>query len=92
VESRHPRGRFHRIPGSRWLDFAGFPHTNRVHVTLRLRRLDLGHLQIELALDDPGAFRKPWTITKVATLTPDEEIQEYICNENNKDVHHIVGN
>ena len=74
-----------------WLDFAGYPHTNRLHVTQRLRRLDLGHLQIELTLDDPGAFRKPWTITKVATLAPDEEIQEYICNENNKDVDHLVG-
>jgi carboxypeptidase family protein len=75
-----------------WIDFGGYPHTNRLHVTQRLRRLDLGHLQIELTLDDPGAFRKPWTMTKVATLAPDEEIQEYICNENNKDVHHIVGN
>jgi len=75
-----------------WLDFAGYPHTNRLHVIQRLRRLDLGHLQIELTLDDPGAFRKPWTVTRVASLAPDEEIQEYVCNENNKDVHHIVGN
>jgi hypothetical protein len=75
-----------------WIDFTGYPHTNRLHVTQRLRRLDLGHLQIELTLDDPGAFRKPWTVTKIASLAPDEEIQEYICNENNKDVHHIVGN
>jgi hypothetical protein len=75
-----------------WLDFAGYPHSNRLHITQRLRRIDLGHLQIELTLDDPGAFRKPWTISKIASLAPDEEIQEYICNENNKDVHHIVGN
>ena len=74
-----------------WLDFAGYPHTNRLHVTQRLRRLDIGHLEIELTLDDPGAFRKPWTVKKTATLAPDEEIQEYICNENNKDVDHIVG-
>jgi hypothetical protein len=75
-----------------WLDFAGYPHSNRLHITQRLRRLDLGHLEITLTLDDPGAFRKPWTVTKTATLAPDEEIQEYICNENNKDVDHIVGN
>jgi hypothetical protein len=49
-------------------------------------------LEITLTLDDPGAFRKSWTVTKTATLAPDEEIQEYICNENNKDVDHIVGN
>ena len=75
-----------------WLDFGGYPHTNRLHAMQRLRRIDLGHLEIQLTLEDAGAFRKPWTVTRVASLAPDEEIQEYICNENNKDVRHIVGN
>ncbi len=75
-----------------WLDFGGYPHTNRLHVIQRLRRLDLGHLQIALTLEDPGALAQPWTVTRVASLAPDEEIQEYVCSENNKDVQHIVGN
>jgi Carboxypeptidase regulatory-like domain len=74
-----------------WLDFDGHPHTDTLHVTQRLRRPDLGHLEIQITVDDPGAYRKPWTIDKVATLAPDEEIREYICNENNKDAAHMVG-
>jgi len=35
-----------------WIDFAGYPHTNRLHVTQRLRRLDVGHLQIEPTRED----------------------------------------
>jgi hypothetical protein len=60
-------------------------------VTERIRRPDLGHLEIEITLDDPGAFRKAWTGTKTATLAPDIELQEYVCNENNKDAAHMVG-
>ena len=74
-----------------WLNFDGQPHSDRLHVTERLRRPDLGHLEIEITLDDQGAFRKPWTGTKYATLAPDVELQEYVCNENNKDAAHLVG-
>ena len=74
-----------------WLDFDGHPHTEMLHVTQRIRRPDLGHMEIDITIDDPGAYRKPLTIHKVATLAPDEEILEYICNENNKDAAHMVG-
>jgi hypothetical protein len=68
----HDRGR---------LNFDGHPRSDKLHVTERLRRSDLGYLEIEMTLDDQGAFRKPWTGTKYATLAPDVELQEYICNE-----------
>jgi hypothetical protein len=74
-----------------WLNFDGQPHSDKLHVTERLRRPDLGHLEIEITLDDQGAFRKTWTGTKYATLSPDVELQEFVCNENNKDVAHLVG-
>jgi len=68
------------------------PHTDKLRVTTRLRRLDLGHLEIETTFDDPGAFKKPWNTKGVATLAPGtEEIAEFICNENNQDVEHLVG-
>lgn len=67
-----------------WLDFDGQPHTDKLRVTQRLSRPDLGHLNIEITIDDPGALQKPWKTTKVAMLDPGEEIREYICNENNK--------
>jgi len=74
-----------------WLDFEGHPHSDALHTTLRIRRPDLARLEIQIAGDDPGAYRKPWTLDKTASLAPQDEIQEFICNENNKDVAHLVG-
>ncbi|HYR86495.1 MAG TPA: carboxypeptidase-like regulatory domain-containing protein [Terriglobia bacterium] len=74
-----------------WLGEA-VPHTDKLRVTTRLRRPDLGHLEIETTFDDPGAFNKPWKTKGVATLAPaTEEILEFICNENNQDVEHLIG-
>ena len=66
-----------------------FPHTEMLHVVQRIRRPDLGHIEKELTIEDPGAFRKPWKIRDVWELAPGEEIAEYICNENEKDVQHL---
>ena len=74
-----------------WLNFEGHPHSDKMRVTHRLRRPDLGHLEIEIAIDDRGTFQKPWTTKTTATLAPDEEVREYICNENNKAPVHLVG-
>jgi Carboxypeptidase regulatory-like domain len=68
------------------------PHTEKLRVTSRLRRPDLGHLEIETTFDDPGALKKPWKMKGTATLAPaSEEIPEFICNENNQDVQHLIG-
>jgi hypothetical protein len=66
-----------------------FPHTEMLHVVQRIRRPDLGHLEKEITIEDPGAFRKPWKIRDAWELAPGEEIAEYICNENEKDVPHL---
>jgi len=74
-----------------WLGEA-IPHTDKLRVTTRLRRPDLGHIEIETTFDDPGAFKQPWKTKGMATLAPaTEEIPEFICNENNQDVEHLVG-
>lgn len=73
-----------------WLDPQGHPHTEKMRVTERLRRPDLGHLEIEFTIDDPGAYKKPWTMKRVADLDPGDEVGEYVC-ENNKDPEHMVG-
>jgi len=68
------------------------PHTEKLQVTTRLRRPDLGHLEIEITFDDPGSLKKPWKTKGVATLAnANDEILEFICNENNQDVEHLVG-
>jgi len=73
-----------------WLDF-GHPHTEMLHVTERLRRPDLGHLEIEFSIEDPGAYRRLWIIQRVADLGPNDEIGEYVCTEGERDAVHMVG-
>ena len=75
-----------------WLNMAGLPHTEMMRATERFRRPDLGHLEIELTIDDPGAYKKPWAMKRVTSLAPkDIELLEWVCTENNKDVQHLVG-
>lgn len=74
-----------------WLDQDLHPHSDKLHVVERYRRPDLGHLEIETTVEDPGALLHPFTTKRVADLAPDQEIQEFICPENNQDVPHLVG-
>jgi hypothetical protein len=74
-----------------WFDMAGHPHTTQLHVTERYHRRDLGNLEIQVTIDDPGAYTKPWVINRVSTLETGIEMSEYVCNENNSDALHLVG-
>lgn len=74
-----------------WLDTAGHPHTEKMHVIERLRRPDLGHLEIEFTIDDPAAYAKPWKIVRASELDSGDDIGEYVCTENEKDAGHLVG-
>ena len=67
-----------------WLDNAGHPNTARLRVTERFRRRDFGHMDIDITIDDPGAYAKPWTVTLPLLYQADTELLEYICNENNR--------
>ena len=73
-----------------WLDPQGHPHTEQMHVIERMRRPDLGHLEIEFTIDDPATYATPWVINRVADLDPDDDVGEYVC-ENNHDPEHMVG-
>jgi hypothetical protein len=54
----------------------------------RFRRPDLGHLEIETTVDDPGTYTSPWKFKVASTLLPGEEVGEYICAENNQYLEH----
>ncbi len=73
-----------------WLDQGGHPHSDKLHVVERYRRPDMGHLEIDLTVEDPGVLTKPYTIKRVSELAGGE-INEFICTENNRDVEHLVG-
>ena len=67
-----------------WLDNFGKPATDALRVTERFRRKDFGHMEIQITIDDPKAYTRPWDVMLPLTLFPDSELLEYICNENNK--------
>ena len=74
-----------------WLGAGGATlHTDALHVIERYRRVDMGHLQVDLTFEDPGTFTKPFHNHSTWTLAPGEEIEEYVCNENNRDVQHLT--
>lgn len=78
--------------GRVWLDQGGHPHSSKLHVIERYRRPDFGHLETVITVEDPEILAKPYTMVRMSELAPTEEIHEFICNENEKDVAHFAGN
>jgi len=72
-----------------WLDVEGSPLTDSAHTTERFRRPDFGHLDIEVTIDDPKAYTKPWTVTVHQRIMVDTELIEFVCQENEKDAPHL---
>ena len=72
-----------------WQDLTGRPQTEKAHIIERYRRPDLGHLEVEITIDDPGAYTRPWKVRRLLDLAPGEEILEYICHENHKTEHFV---
>jgi hypothetical protein len=77
--------------GRAWLDTNGHPVTDALKVTERFHRKDFGHMDLQITIDDPKAYTKPWTVTENPVLQADDDLLEYICEENNRDVGHFVG-
>jgi hypothetical protein len=65
-----------------WLDVNGSPYSREAKITERFRRPTFGHLQIDFTVDDPKAYTRPWTVRVDQRLLPDQELIEFICNEN----------
>jgi hypothetical protein len=74
-----------------WLDISGTPLTDAAKVTERFRRPNFGNLEIEVTVDDPKAYTKPWSIQVSQTIALDTDMLEFVCKENEKDVPHLVG-
>ena len=74
-----------------WLDEEGTPMSSSGRVTERFRRTSYGTLEIEVRVDDPKTFSKPWSVKLKQSLLPDTELIEFVCAENEKSVRHMVG-
>jgi hypothetical protein len=72
-----------------WLDMLGNPLTEAAKVTERIRRVNYGSLDVEVTIDDPRAYTKPWTVKLNQSIVLDTELLDEICTENEKSVVHL---
>ena len=77
--------------GKTWLDMRGLPATEALHVTERFTRPTIGRVYIDVTIDDPKAYARPWNVRLSWDLQPDTDLIESICEENNRDLPHMVG-
>jgi hypothetical protein len=65
-----------------WLDVRGSPLTDQARIVERFRRPTYGKLEIDITIEDPKAYTRPFTVRVNQQISPDEEIIEFVCNEN----------
>jgi hypothetical protein len=81
VETNNMRGA-EDGPYDGWLDVNGSPYSRDAKFTERFRRLSYGQLQVDMTVDDPKSYTKPWTVRVDFRIRPGEEMIEFVCNEN----------
>ena len=74
-----------------WLDRNGSPMTEAAKMTERFRRVNYGRVDVELTIDDPKAYTRPFTVTLRQRIVLDTELLDYYCNDNERDAAHMVG-
>ena len=57
-------------------------------MTERFRRIDFGHLELAITIDDPKAYLKPWTAMTVLRLLPDTDLLESFCDDHQQTLEH----
>ena len=67
-----------------WISRGGYPHTEQLHTIERISRPYKEVLHYEVVIDDPGAYSEPWTVAWDINWSDGQELQDYICQENNK--------
>ena len=75
-----------------FLDNYRTPHSEKLHVTERYRVVDDGKaLEVNLTVDDPGAFNAPWKAKQRYSRTQQGPLPEVKCSENNIDLFDLKG-
>jgi hypothetical protein len=72
------------IRDGEWLDIQGSPLTDAARLTERFRRVSYGRMEIDVTVDDPKAYTRPWTVRVVQQLIPEQELIEFVCLENQR--------
>lgn len=74
-----------------WADYDGSPITTAAKITERFHRVNFGSLELEMTVDDPKAYTKPWTAKIDLAFQLDSDLLEYVCLEGERDSSHMVG-
>jgi hypothetical protein len=75
-----------------WFTREGLPHTEQLHLIEKFSRPEYDTLHYEVTVDDPGAYTKPWSGGwAIPWSSTTDEMYEYVCQENNRDVKHMYG-
>ncbi|MGA2712476.1 MAG: hypothetical protein ABSG41_05150 [Bryobacteraceae bacterium] len=74
-----------------WLDVNGSPMTNAGKMIEKFRRPDYGKLEVEVTIDDPSAYTKPFTVNVSQQIMLNTDLIEFICSENERSDAHLVG-
>jgi hypothetical protein len=72
-----------------WLDATGNPMTDAAEITERFRRINFGRMEIEITVNDPKAYTKPWTVKLNQVIKLDTDLLDFICSDNEKDASHL---
>jgi hypothetical protein len=72
-----------------WLDRTGHTHSEEMRVFERFHRNDLGHMDLAITIEDPKTFTRPISFIQSNTLTPDGDLLEYFCADNEQDSAHF---
>jgi hypothetical protein len=81
IDTRGFNGRFTLDVG------AEHPTSDALHIVERLSYIDGSRVAYELTIEDPKIYTKPVTNSRTwVRMKPDEELLEYWCMENNKDL------
>jgi hypothetical protein len=65
-----------------WLDYDGHPHSEDLHLVERIQRPNHNTMTIDLTIDDPKAYTKPWGGHMIFELKPNWSLGEMICEDN----------
>ena len=74
-----------------WLTREGIPHTEALHLVEKFTRPEYDTLRYEATIEDPSAYSKPWSGGWAIPWNPNDEMYEYVCQENNRDGRHMYG-
>jgi len=75
-----------------FLDAYGAPHTDEMHTTERVRRINGGkQLEDVVTVRDPKYYTRPFTARFVYDYQPELRLQDYVCGEPHRDLSRVRG-